>query len=523
MKIKNILFLILIVILCVHISCKKAAQREKEPNNSFSSANKIEPDMAIEGLLDTPSDHDFYRLDIVSPVVMDIELGPVKGVNHAIGIWKENNGGQILLKYIDDSRKSSPERMCNMFFDAGAYFIEIFHGDRDNPQGNKENYYELRLSSRDLNDEERESNDSFENANPIEIGKEIEGFFSPAFNKINKSLTFPGREEDWYYFTIDLLNETPVLLDAFISGVPDVKSALYLFDSDRNELASAGSGRAGEGERLEGIGIMKSGKYYIMAASNFESNNNTPYKLQLAIKNYDYSTELEPNNSFETANLLLKENISGKLFPQGDRDYYLYTIQNKDAIAAEAQHLYRIEASSESINLIVRIFDENRKKLFEIDNVKAVGKEVMPDAFLKKNFYIEVSAKSVLNSVPDYKLNVSYFPYSEEYEIEPNDTKETATRVKSNKIIGFISKKDDRDFYLLEFKKRVRKKFNITGIKDSEIKISVTDPLGFVTKTETVSDAKSVSFNEMVDLKGYLIIESVKENYDEPYTVELGD
>ncbi len=76
---------------------------------------------------------------------------------------------------------------------------------------------------------------------------------------------------------------------------------------------------------------------------------------------------------------------------------------------------------------------------------------------------------------------------------------------------------------MLEYKKRVRKKFTLHGIKNSEIKISITDPLGFVIKTESVNDANSISFNEMIDSKGYVIIESVKENYDEPYTIELGE
>jgi hypothetical protein len=522
MNIKKIIFVI-IIFFCVLISCKKTTQREKEPNDNFLTANKIEPDMVIEGLLNTPSDCDYYRLDIVSPIVMDITLTSVKGINHAIGILKEKNGDQIIVKYIDDSRKSSPERMCNMFFDIGTYYIEILHGDRDAPQGNEENYYELRLTSKDFDDEEKESNDNYESANPIEIGKEINGYFSPAFNKLNHSVTSPSREEDWYYFTIDLADDTPILLDAAITGVPDVKSTLYLFDGDRNELASSGAGMAGDGERLEGIGIMKSGKYYIMAASNFESNNNTPYKLQLTTRNYDYSTELEPNNNFDTANLLMKNEISAKIFPEGDKDYYLYKTESKDTSTVGGQYLYRIEASSENINLILKVFDENRKKLFEIDNLKGPGKEIMPDAFLKKNFYIEVSGKGAVDPASEYKLSVSSIPYSEEYEIEPNDTKMTATRIKSSKIIGFISKKDDKDYYLLEYKRRVRKKFTLNGVKDSKLKISVTDPLGFVTKIESVNGADSISFNEMIDSKGYLIIESVKENYDEPYTIELGE
>ncbi|MBN2401670.1 MAG: hypothetical protein JXN64_04665 [Spirochaetes bacterium] len=526
MKIIKNIFVLLIIIILPLISCKKNTQREKEPNNNFVNANEIEPDMVIEGLLDTPFDHDFYKLIIVTPFVMDIKLTSVKGINHAVKIWKDTELEQLVIKYIDDSRKSSTERMCNMFFDAGVYYIEILHGERDNPQGNEDDYYELHLSSKNTDDEEKESNDSPESANLIEIGREIKGYFSPAFNKLNRSGPFPSREEDWYYFDVDLEDDQPVLLDALISNVPDVKSVLYLFDSERKELASSGTYGAGDGGRLEGIGIMKPGRYYIMAASNFESNHSIPYRLQVTARNYDYSTEIEPNNSFDTANLIMKNEISAKIFPDGDMDFYLYNIQNavrEENQARDGQNFFRIEASSESLNLLLRIFDDNKNKLFEIDNLKVPGKEVMPNALLKNNFYIEVSSKRGEDSSSGYNLNVSFFPYSGEYELEPNDTKETATRVKSDKIAGFISKKGDKDFYLFEYKKRVRKKFIVNGIQNSKLKAAITDPLGFVVKSETVDGADSVSFSEMIDSKGYLIIESVVENYDEPYIIELGD
>ena len=522
MKIKNIFIPVFVIFFCANISCKKNTQREREPNNNFYSANIIEPDMAIEGLLDSPSDHDFYRLNIVSPVCMDIDLTSVKGVNHAIAIWKEKDGGQEIQKYIDDARKSSPERICNMYFDAGAYCIEILFGDRDAPQGNAENYYELRLASRDTGDEEKEANDSYEEANFIEAGQEIKGYYSPAFNKLNNSLTSPLREEDWYYFNIDLAENNPLLLDVSISGVPDVKPALYLFDGDRNELASSASAASGDGSILEGIGILKPGKYYLMAASNFESNSSIPYSIQVNTRIYDYSTELEPNNNFAAANLLKQNEISAKIFPESDRDFFFYEYAQESS-GTDGQYLYRIEASSENLNLILKVYDENRKKLFEIDNLKFSGKEVFPNAYLKKSFYVELSAKGQAGQAADYTLSVSGIPFPAEHETEPNDTKETAAKIKTDKIIGFISKKDDKDYYLLEYKKRVRKKFYLYGIKNSKLKISITDSLGFIVKTETVAGANSISFNEMIDSRGYLIIESVEENYDEPYIVEIGD
>ena len=523
MNIKNIFIPILLIFFCACISCKKDIRRESEPNNNYFSANIIEPDMAIEGLLDRPSDHDFYRLDIVSPVCMDIELTSVKGVNHAIAVWKETAGGQEIQKYIDDARKSSPERVCNMYFDPGTYFIEILFGDRDAPNGNSENYYQLRLASRDFGDEEKESNDSYEHADFIEAGQEIKGYFSPSFNKLNNSLTLPLREEDWFYVNIDLIDNNPVLFDASITGVPDVKPALYLFDEERSELASSASAGAGEETRLEGIGILKPGKYYIMVTSNFETNNNIPYSLQVNTRNYDYSTELEPNNNFAAANLLEKNEISAKIFPEGDRDFFLYRLHDQESSGTDEQYLYRIEASSQNLNLILKVYDENRKKLFDIDNLKFPGKEVFPNALLKKNFYIELFSKGLAGPALDYTLSISGIPFTKEHEIEPNDTKETATRIQSEKIIGFISKKGDKDYYLLEYKQRVRKKLYLYGIKNSKLKILVTDSLGYIVRTESVTDANSVSFNEMIDSRGYLIIESIEENYDEPYIVEIGD
>ncbi len=523
---KKLSVVVLLLFFPIFISCKKSIQSEIEPNNDFFSSNIINTDTVIEGLLDTPTDQDFFKLDLVNPCVADIELSPVKGLNHAIKIWKDN--GQTLLKYIDDSRKSSPERMCNIFFNTGTYYITVLHGDKDTPQGNKENHYQLQVSARSWDAEEKEPNDTYDMANPIEIGREIKGYFSPAFNKLNQSATSPFREEDWYYFNIDLIDNNPVLLNINLSGVPEVNSVLSVFDGNANEIVSSNNGKPDEGEALE-IGIVKSGTYYIMVASNFESNNSIPYTLQTEFRVYDYSSEIEPNNDFEKANLITGNELKGRIYPEGDSDYFLFSREKNtepDSIPVDEKDerfIYRIEALSEGSDLVMKIFDNNKREVFEIDNIKGGGREVMPDAFFKDNFYIELSAKrgEILGS--EYLLNVSYSPYSEDLEIEPNDTKETANKIKSDRITGYISKAGDKDFYLLEYNKRVRKKLTLHGIKDAELKFSITDPLGFIIRTESVKDDNSITFNEMIDARGYLIVESVLDNYDAPYTIELGE
>ena len=70
---------------------------------------------------------------------------------------------------------------------------------------------------------------------------------------------------------------------------------------------------------------------------------------------------------------------------------------------------------------------------------------------------------------------------------------------------------------------RVKKRFVLNGIKDSILKISITDPLGYIIKTIILEGNESKTFDEMIDRKGYLIVETQKENYKEPYFIVIGD
>ncbi|MBN2040082.1 MAG: PPC domain-containing protein [Spirochaetes bacterium] len=517
-----------VLFLAAYVSCKNNIITENEPNDNYYSANKINTDSIVEGTLETEEDHDFFRFDIMSSAVVDIELSAVKGLNHAVKIWKE--GGQI-LKYIDDARKSSPEKMCNMFFDSGVYYIEILHGDRDKAQGNAENNYTLRFVARDWDSEETESNDSFEKANFLQLGKEISGFFSPSFNKLNQSTEFAFREEDWYYFDLELIDEIPMLLDVSLSGVPDVNSALYILNADRSEIASSNTGSAGESESLEGIGITASGRYYIMVSSNFESNNSIQYVLQTSLKSYDYSSEIEPNNKFENANIIKENEITGRIYPDGDRDYYIITDPASDLSVPESgssavnyeRLQYRIEVQSEGTDILLKIFDKNKRQLFEVDNINGGGIEILPNAVLDYNSYIEISSRRMEIPGSEYRLNFSPFRLTDDYEVEPNNIKENANKIIMKKTMGFVSGKNDIDYFILEFKSRVKTKIILHGIEGAELKISVTDPLGFIIKSETVKGSNSATISEMIDQKGYLIIESIADNYNKPYTVELGE
>jgi hypothetical protein len=245
-----------------------------------------------------------------------------------------------------------------------------------------------------------------------------------------------------------------------------------------------------------------------------------PYTLIVKSRIHDYSSEIEPNNNIKKANKISGDEIKGRIFPAGDADFYLYT---NEAGTENKSLLYRIEASSEAgLDLAVNIYNVNEKKLFEIDNFSG-GEREINHLSLPDRFFLEIKSKKDESSDTVYNLSVKPLSYSEGCEIEPNDTKENATRVAGSRITGFINKKKDVDYYYLSYEKRIKKIFIIHGIKDSELKISITDPLCFITKTEAVSGNESKSVIELIDMKGYIVIEAEKENFEEPYMIEIGD
>ncbi len=506
---------LLMMFVCLS-ACNKKHLVETEPNDSFGSASPIQLDAPIEGWLSTRDDQDFYRLVIEKPIILDIKLSPVKGVNHAIKIWKGEDAPE-LIKMIDDFRKSSPERMCNLSVSPGIYYISVLHGERDLPRGNAENSYTLTVSEHIAEAEETEPNDSISSANPLELDREIKGYFSPAYNRLSSQSDNKMREEDWYSLQIKLENGKPALLDVSLGGVPGVNSVISIFNESMEQIGTSDVNGTGEGEVLNDIGIHASGVYYILAASkNFEANNDVPYRLRAVIREYDSSTEMEPNNDAERANPLGENEMSGRIYPGGDRDYFIFKNNCERCF-------FRVEAvPPQNMDLVITLLNSEKTKIFESDNSGAGEREVMPNILPAGDFFILISARrDYFEKDNTYKLNVSRLSPGEEMESEPNDRKEAATKLTGNTIIGFTSKKKDVDYYLLEYKRRARKIFALTGVKGAKLRISVTDPYGYAVKTGEVDGARTVSLREMIDQKGYIIIESLSENYDEPYTLQI--
>jgi hypothetical protein len=512
---RTIVAIICTTLLLSILSCSKKGKIEKEPNNSFSTASEIAMEERFLGFMGSPNDKDFYLLRVTDRAVLDIQLSGVKGINLALKIWK---GGEEpkLIKWIDDNRKSSPERFANLSVTPGNYYFEIFQSERDQKKSDKENTYELVLKRREAISEESEPNDTREDADTFHVGKEITGYFSPAYNRLNEDKENLNREEDWYAVDVSLKADIPEVLDVSLSGVSDVNSALYLYDSDGELISMADNGGAGEPESISGAGIKKSGSYYVMVASKgYTANHDEPYTLNVTLKEHDSGTEMEPNNGFESTNTF-SNNITGKINSKDDRDVFLYQSNSGPSI-------YRIELRPpEDMDAILTLYNIDHEKIIDINSGGKSKKEVYPNFYTDKDFYIAVTARSG-DKVPagEYILSVIPFKSITDQEREPNNDISQANKITGKTITGFTSSRGDKDYFLLSSDSRVKQKFEVQGVRGGAIKVSVTDPLGYITKSMDVQGDRKVIFSEMIDRKGYLVIEAVTENYDNPYTVYI--
>lgn len=515
---KNVCIVLFIGILLSSVTCKDSSIEEVEPNDSLSTATEIEPNARVKGFISTRNDRDYYRIEIIESSILDVLLSPVKGVNHSLKIWSTKGGKGVLIKEIDDLRKSSPERMCNVYCERGIYFISVQHGVRDIPKPNRETPYFLTLKSREpRKNEEREVNDSPELSNTITFHTKTYGYFSPSYNRLSEDRESPLREDDWFSLDIDLAQSNRIIIDIDVSGVPGVNAMLYLYSQERELISESDINGINEGESLKGIGVADPGRYYIVVTSrNFNSNHDVPYELTVTQREYEPTLEMEPNDVFEKANVITENYIRGSIFTSDDVDFFIYRVRGDYAL-----HRIEIEPPPD-VNIMFTVYDADRKKLFEVDNGSSGQKEILPDASISGDFYVKIStADRGFDKQYMYLLSITSQHVTEGFEREPNDSKKSATRITVPTIFGYTSRRGDVDYYALSYGKRVRCTFTVMGIAGGELSVSVTDPLGYILKTISVVGKQRKLFSEMIDEKGFIIVESVTENYDEPYHITI--
>jgi hypothetical protein len=514
---KKYIFLVLVCMIAAS-SCKKETIFEIEPNDTYTQANLINVGKPVSGFINTESDIDFYMIDVTEPVLFDISVSAIKGVNIAFTVWKADDGNGIVpLKYVDDMRKSAPERLRGFKVEPARYYVSISHGDKDQRIKNTENAYTLLINQEDAEGFESEPNDTILSANPLPIGVPVRGYYSPAFNKTNTNAANPNREEDWFTFSVD---DAPVVCDVEVTGVTGIEAQLDIVDAQGTALFSSNPQGQGVSQIAKGIGLSAAGNYYIMvAAKNYAANNETPYSLIVTIRSYDNTTEIEPNNIMQSATPIVTDTIMGRIYPDGDVDFYNYSGDSSE------NKWFRVEVTPPmTLDILFAIYNTKGEELYLVNNEGTGQKELHPNLFIGTPFYVKVWAKrGQLDLDNHYTVAIVPVNISDMIDSEPNDTKEQANTVQGNTITGYVSKKADTDYFMLHYKGRQKKYFVVTAPEKIPVSFSVTDSLGYILQTVKVKAGKSAALNEIIDGKGYCIVKPLNDTYDGIYHIEIRD
>ncbi len=508
-----LLSLLLFTAFC-QFSCKVNRAEEKEPNNSFSGANAVEIGKPVYGFFNTFDDRDFYYITVADDSILDIELSGVKGINHSIAVWSGSHK-PAMVKLVDDNRKSSPEQVLNFRAIPGRYYISIQHGDRDRAASNTENPYKLLIVSREFSGEESEPNDAPDLSTLLNEGEQLNGFYSPSYNRLNSDRDNLHREEDWYRFEVLPDNSDTKVLNAEVTGVQGVDSAMYLYDAAMQPLAESDFNGIGQGEQINGAGIKEPGLYYLMVcAKGYQSNNAIPYGIKYILTQHEPGKEMEPNQAIESANQLTDQ-VEGVINHPGDIDFYRF-----DAVSGKR---YRLELEAYgSMDYSMEIYNDIGVRVLTVNGSGKGESEIFPNISSSKPFFIKVSSGNYFAGKSEgYVIKCTELERDQSAEIEPNDTKDAAGTLSGDRISGYTSKKGDVDYYIITRPQRARAEFTVKAPPRGKIRLSVTDPLGYVIKSVEVSEGGTSTLSEIIDKKGYLVVRSLKEDYMDPYEISI--
>ncbi|MFW6365523.1 MAG: hypothetical protein ACOC2H_03490, partial [Spirochaetota bacterium] len=276
------------------------------------------------------------------------------------------------------------------------------------------------------------------------------------------------------------------------------------------------TGAIGADETIVGQGLTESGVYTVrLSVKDYASNNNTPYVFTFTASRADSSIEMERNNEITSANVMRGETVRGRIYPEGDVDFFTY-------IVGEDPRFVTVRlVPPDNVNARMHLFDAAGEKMFEIDNAETGMAEIIPAVFAEGRIFVQVEAfAGEIDADKYYTLSVEPSAYQDNVEIEPNDEKEQATLLSDGIMYGFSTFHGDTDFYLLETEDRQEVSFRITGAPGASSTVSVTDNLGYIINSYPVEGEEIVEFTELVNRRAYLKVDAQRENYTQPYIIE---
>ncbi len=398
----------IIIILIFSFSCTNKEISEKESNDNFNSSMLINIDSTVIGSFNGHLDIDYYKIIVKKPTTLSITINRIKGLDVKIQIY--NN--RLLIKIVDDYLRNEGEKINNIHFKQGLYFIKASISKPEeklykNMKSIQNHKYKLNVKPINNAYEETEPNDLPNQSVNIELEKPIFGYYSP-FKNLNdesklKKLPFDLKDKDhleklkllreydfdWYSFKIPKPGDHQIIIELENTKLVDSVIGVY----QKKPLLFWNSKGMGENETIPNLTVKGDEICYILivGVNHHSTTSEQLYKYKLSVKvrsKANPSMETENNNSIDKANLITEGFIHGLISPKKDYDYYHLQIKSsitKDSFLSNPFDNYFPPADSEQEKL--KKLNEEQKNSYteELDEIIPLNPEDEQDILNDQN------------------------------------------------------------------------------------------------------------------------------------------
>ena len=254
------------------------ANAEYEPNDDIAHATPLPLDGYREGFLTPKTDVDYYVVRPPQPSLVRFELSGVEKLDLQLSVVEPGSkpGTDKVLQRSNDGAVKEPERL-NSVACAKECFVKV-EGALRKVDGKWVREFETpdqpyRITARAIPDdgsEEREPNDTTDQASPLTLGRPVRG------------TVYPKKDVD--YFRLDLSDrQVKTALKASLTGILKVNVALFLYQqADDGSLSLVQTSDRAKGDAPEVIRYAADPGVYLFKvqdSKNRESNFQDSYQL----------------------------------------------------------------------------------------------------------------------------------------------------------------------------------------------------------------------------------------------------
>ncbi len=419
--------------------------------------------------------------------------------------------------------------------------------------------------------EEKEDNNTFQNAQKIKINSIITGNFKSA--------------SDIDTFKLDMRNTNVknMLLKITLSGIRGISTRINVYNHKHLLILSADDFFVNQKEMLVNFKPEKKIYFIRLTIEKVKGRIKFPskqYNLQISSFSED-NIEYEPNNDFSNAqditsikkikgyfspffstnfNYKIAKSVEEYLQKSGNKEVNLEKLKKHDIdifkIRLPEQEKYNasiILSSTENVNVVLFLMNSSGR-IIELRNNHGFGKgEGISNLTLNggKTYYVVVCGyERTINFDPlkdTYTLEYKTHSFAHDQETEPNNDKPNATPIASSVTKGYLSPVSDHDWYKLTITPKLMRTIdkNYTGylnnrnatssgqrpdmimtvklkaIPDIDLMFEIADEHGQVLKTvnseKAGKDEVMINFSVSFGKVYYIVVKGAPENTKESF------